>query len=63
MMVKGTYGIETEVVLSLLCVLNAWGLLTSVINQKLNTDEVAQFKKSMSCGTSRGPKRPLTSGF
>ncbi|XP_053574730.1 L-lactate dehydrogenase B chain [Bombina bombina] len=44
-MVKGMYGIENEVFLSLPCVLNAKGL-TSVINQKLKDDEVAQLQKS-----------------
>ncbi|CAD7694144.1 unnamed protein product [Nyctereutes procyonoides] len=44
-MVKGMYGIENEVFLSLPCILNAQGL-TSVINQKLKDDEVAQLKKS-----------------
>ncbi|XP_035580783.1 L-lactate dehydrogenase B chain-like [Zalophus californianus] len=52
-MVKGMYGIENEVFLSLPCILNAWGL-TSVINQKLKDDGVAQLKKSAdTCGTSR----------
>ncbi|KAF0880861.1 LDHB dehydrogenase, partial [Crocuta crocuta] len=44
-MVKGIYGIEKEVFLSLSCILNAGGL-TSVISQKLKVDEVAQLKKS-----------------
>ena len=44
-MVKGMYGIENEVFLSLPCILNTRGL-TSVINQKLKDDEVAQLKKS-----------------
>nr|XP_020765935.1 L-lactate dehydrogenase B chain-like isoform X2 [Odocoileus virginianus texanus] len=44
-MVKGMYGIENEVFLSLPCILNAQGL-TSVINQKLKDEEVAQLKKS-----------------
>ncbi|XP_030775820.1 L-lactate dehydrogenase B chain-like isoform X2 [Rhinopithecus roxellana] len=44
-MVKGMYGIENEVFLSLPCILNARGL-TSVINQKLKDDEVVQLKKS-----------------
>ncbi|XP_025225699.1 L-lactate dehydrogenase B chain-like isoform X2 [Theropithecus gelada] len=44
-MVKGMYGIENEVFLSLPCILNARGL-TSVINQKLKDDEVSQLKKS-----------------
>ena len=44
-MVKGMYGIENEVFLSLPCILNARGL-TSVINQKLKDEEVAQLKKS-----------------
>ncbi|XP_015724692.1 L-lactate dehydrogenase B chain [Coturnix japonica] len=44
-MVKGMYGIENDVFLSLPCVLGASGL-TSVINQKLKDDEVAQLKKS-----------------
>ncbi|KAF3826622.1 hypothetical protein GH733_009147 [Mirounga leonina] len=43
-MVKGMYGIENEVFLSLPCILKAQGL-TSVINQKLKDDEVAQLKK------------------
>ena len=42
---QGMYGIENEVFLSLPCVLNARGL-TSVINQKLKDDEVAQLKNS-----------------
>lgn len=44
MMVKGMHGTEKEVFLSLPCILNARGL-TSVINQKLKDDEVAQLKK------------------
>ncbi|XP_027474272.1 L-lactate dehydrogenase B chain-like [Zalophus californianus] len=44
-MVKGMYGIENKVFLSLPCILNARGL-TSVINQKLKDDGVAQLKKS-----------------
>ena len=44
MMVKGIHGTEKEVFLGLPCILNARGL-TSVINQKLKDDEVAQFKK------------------
>ncbi|XP_023574703.1 L-lactate dehydrogenase B chain [Octodon degus] len=44
-MVKGMYGIENEVFLSLPCILNARGL-TSVINQKLKDEEVAQLKNS-----------------
>ncbi|XP_064236043.1 L-lactate dehydrogenase B chain-like isoform X2 [Aotus nancymaae] len=44
-MVKGIYGIEREVFLSLPCILNARGL-TCIINQKLKIDEVAQLKKS-----------------
>uniref|UniRef100_A0A8C5M4L2 L-lactate dehydrogenase n=1 Tax=Leptobrachium leishanense TaxID=445787 RepID=A0A8C5M4L2_9ANUR len=44
-MVKGMYGIENEVFLSLPCVLNSQGLV-SVINQKLKDDEVAQLQKS-----------------
>ncbi|NP_001081050.1 L-lactate dehydrogenase A chain [Xenopus laevis] len=44
-MVKGMYGIETEVFLSLPCVLNGNGL-TSVINQKLKDNEVGQLQKS-----------------
>ncbi|XP_069084483.1 L-lactate dehydrogenase B chain [Pleurodeles waltl] len=44
-MVKGMYGIEEEVFLSLPCVLNANGL-TSVINLQLRDDEKAQLKKS-----------------
>ncbi|KAM7087083.1 L-lactate dehydrogenase B chain-like [Molossus nigricans] len=43
-MVKEMYGIENEVFLSLPCILNARGL-TSVINQKLKDDEVAQLEK------------------
>ena len=42
---QGMYGIENEVFLSLPCILNARGL-TSVINQKLKDEEVAQLKKS-----------------
>ncbi|XP_008933575.1 PREDICTED: L-lactate dehydrogenase B chain isoform X2 [Merops nubicus] len=44
-MVKGMYGIENDVFLSLPAVLGGSGL-TSVINQKLKDDEVAQLKKS-----------------
>ncbi|XP_009875923.1 PREDICTED: L-lactate dehydrogenase B chain isoform X2 [Apaloderma vittatum] len=44
-LVKGMYGIENNVFLSLPAVLSASGL-TSVINQKLKDDEVAQLKKS-----------------
>ncbi|KAM8973635.1 L-lactate dehydrogenase B chain-like [Pelodytes ibericus] len=44
-MVKGLYGIENEVFLSLPCVLNGKGL-TSVINQKLKDEEVSQLQKS-----------------
>lgn len=44
-MVRGMYGIENEVFLNLLCILNAQGL-TRVINQKLKDDEVAQLRKS-----------------
>ncbi|MEE6478169.1 hypothetical protein FKM82_011764 [Ascaphus truei] len=44
-MVKGMYGIENEVFLSVPSVLNAKGL-TRVINQKLKDEEVAQLKKS-----------------
>ncbi|KAM4678489.1 L-lactate dehydrogenase B chain [Discoglossus pictus] len=44
-MVKGMYGIENEVFLSLPCVLNSKGLV-SVINQKLKDDEVSQLQKS-----------------
>ncbi|XP_063303860.1 L-lactate dehydrogenase B chain [Pelobates fuscus] len=44
-MVKGMYGIENEVFLSLPCVLNSNGLV-SVVNQKLKDDEVAQLQKS-----------------
>uniref|UniRef100_F7B2C2 L-lactate dehydrogenase n=2 Tax=Ornithorhynchus anatinus TaxID=9258 RepID=F7B2C2_ORNAN len=44
-MVQGMYGIDNEVFLSLPCVLNARGL-TSVINQKLKDEEVAQLRKS-----------------
>ena len=43
--VKGMYGFENEVFLSLPCILNAWEL-TSDINQKLKDEEVAQLKKS-----------------
>lgn len=45
LVLQGMYGIENEVFLSLPCILNARGL-TSVINQKLKDDEVAQLKKS-----------------
>lgn len=44
-MVKGMYVIENEVFLSLPCILSARGQ-TSVINQKLKDDEIAQFRKS-----------------
>uniref|UniRef100_A0A8D2LCZ9 L-lactate dehydrogenase n=2 Tax=Varanus komodoensis TaxID=61221 RepID=A0A8D2LCZ9_VARKO len=44
-MVKGMYGIENEVFLSLPCVLGSVGL-TSVINQKLKDREVAQLQNS-----------------
>uniref|UniRef100_A0ABI7Y9N3 L-lactate dehydrogenase B chain n=1 Tax=Felis catus TaxID=9685 RepID=A0ABI7Y9N3_FELCA len=44
-MVKGMDGTEKKVFLSLPRILNARGL-TSVINQKLTNDEVAQLKKS-----------------
>ncbi|NXP36646.1 LDHB dehydrogenase, partial [Leiothrix lutea] len=44
-LVKGMYGIQNEVFLSLPSVLSASGL-TSVINQKLKDDEVAQLRKS-----------------
>ena len=44
-MVKGMYGIENEVFLSLPYILNARGL-ASVINHKLKDEEVAQLKKS-----------------
>ncbi|KAK4829454.1 hypothetical protein QYF61_004672 [Mycteria americana] len=44
-LVKGMYGIENDVFLSLPAVLSASGL-TSVINQKLKDEEVAQLKKS-----------------
>ncbi|XP_030070032.1 L-lactate dehydrogenase B chain [Microcaecilia unicolor] len=44
-MVKGMYGIESEVFLSLPCVLNAKGI-TGVINQKLKDEEIAQLRKS-----------------
>ena len=44
-MVKGMYGIENEVFLSLPCILNSRGL-TSVINLKLKDNEVAQLRKS-----------------
>lgn len=42
---QGMYGIENEVFLSLPCVLGFAGL-TSVINQKLRDNEVAQLQKS-----------------
>ena len=45
MMGKGMYSIENEVFLSLPCILSAQGL-TSVINQKLKADQVAQLQKS-----------------
>ncbi|XP_009075708.1 PREDICTED: L-lactate dehydrogenase B chain isoform X2 [Acanthisitta chloris] len=44
-LVKGMYGIENDVFLSLPAILSASGL-TSVINQKLKDDEVTQLKKS-----------------
>lgn len=44
-MVKGMYGIENEVFLSLPCVLGSTGL-TSVINQKLKDSEVSQLQQS-----------------
>uniref|UniRef100_A0A8C9K921 Lactate/malate dehydrogenase C-terminal domain-containing protein n=1 Tax=Panthera tigris altaica TaxID=74533 RepID=A0A8C9K921_PANTA len=44
-MVKGLYGTENEVFLSLPCILNTQGLI-SVINQKVEDDEAAQLKKS-----------------
>uniref|UniRef100_A0A7N5JLK3 L-lactate dehydrogenase B chain-like n=1 Tax=Ailuropoda melanoleuca TaxID=9646 RepID=A0A7N5JLK3_AILME len=44
-MVKGMYGIENEVFLSLPCVLGYAGL-TSVINQKLKDSEVNQLQNS-----------------
>ena len=44
-MVKGTYGTENEIFLSLPCILKVQGL-ASVINQKLKDDEVTQLKKS-----------------
>uniref|UniRef100_M3YSQ8 L-lactate dehydrogenase B chain n=1 Tax=Mustela putorius furo TaxID=9669 RepID=M3YSQ8_MUSPF len=44
-MVKGLCGIENDIFLNLMCILNAQGL-TSVINQKLKDDEVAQLNKS-----------------
>ncbi|XP_054845012.1 L-lactate dehydrogenase B chain [Eublepharis macularius] len=46
-MVKGMYGIENEVFLSLPSVLGSTGL-TSVINQKLKDSEVAQLQQSAS---------------
>ncbi|XP_070610466.1 L-lactate dehydrogenase B chain [Erythrolamprus reginae] len=46
-MVKGMYGIENEVFLSLPCVLGSVGL-TSVINQKLKDNEVTQLQNSAS---------------
>uniref|UniRef100_A0A8P0PA40 L-lactate dehydrogenase B chain n=3 Tax=Canis lupus TaxID=9612 RepID=A0A8P0PA40_CANLF len=63
-MVKGMYGIENKVFLSLPCILNARGL-TSVINQKLKDDEVAQLNKSADnlVGHPERPKRSVTSGF
>ncbi|XP_048070847.2 L-lactate dehydrogenase B chain-like [Ursus arctos] len=45
-MVKGIYGTENEDFLSLPCIPNTRGL-TSMINQKLKDDEVAQLKKSV----------------
>ncbi|NXF75658.1 LDHB dehydrogenase, partial [Sclerurus mexicanus] len=44
-LVKGMYGIQNDVFLSLPSILNASGL-TTVINQKLKDDEVTQLKKS-----------------
>lgn len=44
-LLQGMYGIENDVFMSLPSVLSASGL-TSVINQKLKDDEVAQLKKS-----------------
>ncbi|KAM9311058.1 L-lactate dehydrogenase B chain-like isoform 1-T1 [Gastrophryne carolinensis] len=44
-LVKGLYGIEDEVFLSLPCVLNAQGLVEIVI-QKLTDDEIAKLRKS-----------------
>ncbi|XP_005998916.1 L-lactate dehydrogenase B chain [Latimeria chalumnae] len=44
-MIKGLYGIENQVYLSLPCVLNSGGL-TKVIKLKLKDEEVAQLKKS-----------------
>lgn len=46
-MVKGLYGIEDEVFLSLPCVLNSQGLV-QVVKQKLTDDEIAQLQKSAS---------------
>ena len=63
-MVKGMCGIENKVFLSLPCILNAQGL-TSVINQKLKDDEVAQLNKSADnlVGHPERPKRYVISGF
>ncbi|CAD7688364.1 unnamed protein product [Nyctereutes procyonoides] len=63
-MVKGIYGLENEVFRSLPCTLNARGL-TSVINQKLKDDEVAQLKKSPDTlwDIQKDVKRSVTSGF
>ncbi|XP_018413570.1 PREDICTED: L-lactate dehydrogenase B chain-like [Nanorana parkeri] len=44
-MVKGLYGMEDEVFLSLPCVLNSQGLV-EVVKQKLTEDEKAQLQKS-----------------
>ncbi|XP_072256488.1 L-lactate dehydrogenase B chain-like [Pyxicephalus adspersus] len=44
-MVKGFYGVEDEVFLSLPCVLNSQGLV-SVVKQKLTDDEQNQLRKS-----------------
>ncbi|XP_068134457.1 L-lactate dehydrogenase B chain-like isoform X2 [Hyperolius riggenbachi] len=44
-LVKGYYGINDEVFLSLPCVLNAQGLV-QVVNQKLTDSEVSQLQKS-----------------
>ncbi|VFV34202.1 l-lactate dehydrogenase b chain [Lynx pardinus] len=62
-MVKGMYGIENEVFLSLLCILNDRGL-TSIMIRKLKNDEVTQPKKSRYLvGHPEGPKRPVSSDF
>lgn len=51
--IKGIYGIENRVFLSLPCLLSAQGL-TSIISQKQKADQVVQLKKSADPGgTSR----------